>query len=114
MATACRCWTSANTLFESCAAILIGAFKYGRRRDAIAHHADTNETHLLLAHSIEQGIAGVLPEGRRNFAFGVFYLGYGAGWLAGSVTTGFLYEHARLALVVFQPRCKCCPSLFFH
>ena len=28
-------------------------------------------------------IAGVLPEGRRNFAFGAFYLGYGAGCLPG-------------------------------
>jgi Major Facilitator Superfamily. len=46
-------------------------------------------------------IASVLPEGRRNLAFGVFYLGYGGGWLLGSVTTGLLYERSRLALVVF-------------
>src|SRR6266567_3541974 len=31
-------------------------------------------------------IAGILPEGRRNLAFGLFYTGYGCGWLAGSVT----------------------------
>jgi apolipoprotein N-acyltransferase len=36
-------------------------------------------------------IAGVLPEGRRNFAFGLFYLGYGSGWLVGSIATGILY-----------------------
>lgn len=45
-------------------------------------------------------IAGVLPEGRRNSAFGVFYLGYGAGWLVGSVSAGVLYDHSRMALVV--------------
>jgi MFS family permease len=46
-------------------------------------------------------IASVLPEGRRNLAFGVFYLGYGGGWLAGSIVTGMLYEQSRLALVGF-------------
>jgi MFS family permease len=46
-------------------------------------------------------IASVLPEGRRNLAFGLFYLGYGGGWLAGSVTTGLLYAHSRVALVIF-------------
>lgn len=46
-------------------------------------------------------IASVLPEGKRNLAFGLFYLGYGGGWLIGSVTTGLLYEHSRVALVVF-------------
>ena len=46
-------------------------------------------------------IASVLPEGRRNLAFGLFYLGYGGGWLVGSVTTGLLYDRSRVALVVF-------------
>lgn len=46
-------------------------------------------------------IASVLPERKRNFAFGLFYLGYGAGWLVGSITTGLLYEYARSALVPF-------------
>lgn len=46
-------------------------------------------------------IAGVLPEGKRNLAFGLFYAGYGGGWLIGSIATGLLYEHSRLALVVF-------------
>jgi MFS family permease len=46
-------------------------------------------------------IAGELPEGHRNLAFGVFYLGYGAGWLVGSVTTGLLYDRSRIALVAF-------------
>lgn len=46
-------------------------------------------------------IAGVMPEGRRNLAFGLFYLGYGGGWLAGSVIAGLLYGMSRPALVVF-------------
>jgi MFS family permease len=47
-------------------------------------------------------IASVLPEGQRNLAFGLFYLGYGGGWLIGSVTTGLLYEHSILAVIVFS------------
>jgi MFS family permease len=46
-------------------------------------------------------IAGSMPRERRNFAFGLFYTGYGAGWLVGSIVTGVLYESARLGLVVF-------------
>jgi MFS family permease len=46
-------------------------------------------------------IASVLPEGRRNLAFGLFYLGYGGGWLAGSIVTGVLYERSRAALIAF-------------
>jgi MFS family permease len=46
-------------------------------------------------------IAGVLPEGRRNLGFGLFYAGYGGGWLIGSVTAGLLYERSRLAVAVF-------------
>jgi RNA polymerase sigma-70 factor, ECF subfamily len=39
-------------------------------------------------------VAGVLPEGQRNLAFGLYYAGYGVGWLIGSVATGLLYEQA--------------------
>lgn len=46
-------------------------------------------------------MAGVLPEGQRNLAFGLYYAGYGVGWLIGSVATGLLYEQSRLALVLF-------------
>jgi MFS family permease len=46
-------------------------------------------------------IASVLPEGKRNLAFGLFYLGYGGGWLVGSVTAGLLYEYSRTAVVGF-------------
>jgi len=47
-------------------------------------------------------IAGVLPEGRRNLAFGLFYAGYGGGWLLGSVTTGLLYGQSLLLLIAFS------------
>ena len=46
-------------------------------------------------------IAGVLPEGRRNLGFGLFYLGYGGGWLIGSVAVGLLYEQSRVAVIIF-------------
>ena len=47
-------------------------------------------------------IAGMLPEGRRNLAFGLFYTGYGCGWLLGSVTTGLLYDWSLPLLVAFS------------
>jgi len=46
-------------------------------------------------------ITGVLPEGKRSQAFGIFYTGYGAGWLIGSVIAGWLYERSRLVLALF-------------
>jgi MFS family permease len=46
-------------------------------------------------------VAGVLPQGKRNLAFGLFYTGYGVGWLVGSVAAGLLYEQSRVALVTF-------------
>jgi MFS family permease len=47
-------------------------------------------------------VAGMLPEHRRGLAFGVFYTGYGVGWLIGSVTAGLLYRHSILAVVIFS------------
>jgi predicted MFS family arabinose efflux permease len=47
-------------------------------------------------------IAGILPEGKRNTAFGLFYAGYGAGWLLGSLAAAALYERSRPALIVFS------------
>ncbi len=46
-------------------------------------------------------VADVLPEGKRNLAFGLFYTGYGVGWLIGSIVTGELYDHSKLGVVVF-------------
>jgi len=46
-------------------------------------------------------VAGLLPEGKRNLAFGLFYAGYGVGWLLGSIATGLLYDHARPAMIAF-------------
>jgi MFS family permease len=47
-------------------------------------------------------VAGMLPEGRRNLAFGLFYAGYGCGWLIGSVTTGLLYEQSLPLVIAFS------------
>jgi MFS family permease len=47
-------------------------------------------------------IAEVLPEGKRNVAFGLYYAGYGAGWLFGSIVTGLLYESSLAALIAFS------------
>jgi predicted MFS family arabinose efflux permease len=58
-------------------------------------------------------IASVLPEGRRNLAFGVFYLGYGSGWLVGSIATGVLYEHSRVGLVAFAAAAQLASIPFF-
>jgi MFS family permease len=44
-------------------------------------------------------VAGMLPAGRRNLAFGLFYAGYGCGWLIGSVAMGVLYQRSQGALV---------------
>lgn len=44
-------------------------------------------------------VAGMLPKGRRDLAFGLFYTGYGCGWLLGSVAMGLLYDRSRAALV---------------
>ncbi|MEV0396267.1 MFS transporter [Polymorphospora rubra] len=46
-------------------------------------------------------VAGVLPRGRRNLAFGLYYAGYGVGWLVGAVAAGLLYERSHIALVAF-------------
>jgi hypothetical protein len=43
----------------------------------------------------------MLPEGKRNLAFGLFYTGYGGGWLVGSVTTGLLYKYSIPAVIAF-------------
>jgi MFS family permease len=58
-------------------------------------------------------IASVLPEGRRNLAFGLFYLGYGSGWLVGSIATGVLYEHSRAGLVAFAAAAQLASIPFF-
>jgi MFS family permease len=45
-------------------------------------------------------VAGILPKGRRNLAFGLYYAGYGVGWAVGSVAAGLLYEQSHVALVI--------------
>ena len=47
-------------------------------------------------------VADRLPKGRRNFAFGIFYTGYGGGWLIGSIATGLLYRASVAAVIAFS------------
>jgi MFS family permease len=47
-------------------------------------------------------VAGLLPEGKRNLAFGLFYTWYGCGWLIGSATTGLLYDRSLPLLIAFS------------
>jgi predicted MFS family arabinose efflux permease len=47
-------------------------------------------------------VADRLPKGRRNFAFGIFYAGYGGGWLIGSIATGLLYHVSVAAVIAFS------------
>jgi hypothetical protein len=58
-------------------------------------------------------IASVLPAGKRNLAFGLFYLGYGGGWLVGSAVTGLLYEHSKVGVVVFAVAAQLTSIPFF-
>lgn len=46
-------------------------------------------------------VAGMLPEGKRNLAFGLFYAGYGCGWLIGSIAVGLLYEYSIPFVITF-------------
>lgn len=46
-------------------------------------------------------VAGVMPKGKRNLAFGLFYAGYGVGWLLGSIAAGLLYEYSQVGLIAF-------------
>jgi len=58
-------------------------------------------------------IAGVLPEGKRDFAFGLFYAGYGVGWLIGSIAMGLLYQHSLIGLVCFSSLAQLASIPFF-
>jgi MFS family permease len=58
-------------------------------------------------------VAGMLPEGKRNLAFGLFYAGYGCGWLIGSVTTGLLYERSLPLVIAFSVAVQLASLLLF-
>lgn len=46
-------------------------------------------------------IVDLLPSGKRSFSFGIFYTGYGFGWLIGSIVSGLLYQHSLVVLSIF-------------
>jgi MFS family permease len=53
-------------------------------------------------------VAEVLPEGQRNLAFGLYYAGYGVGWLVGSIVAGLLYERSLGTLIAFSIAVQLC------
>jgi len=58
-------------------------------------------------------VADVLPEHRRGLAFGLFYTGYGCGWLVGSTAVGLLYEKGHLGVIVFAVTAQLLSLPFF-
>ena len=46
-------------------------------------------------------VASELPRDHRSLACGLYYTGYGFGWLLGSIATGLLYEQSCFSLVAF-------------
>ncbi len=63
---------------------------------------------------IAQGsCASELPEGKRDFAFGLFYIGYGVGWLISSIVSGLLYRDHQTSLILFASVVQLCSIPFF-
>jgi len=58
-------------------------------------------------------IAGLLPKGKRGLAFGLFYTGYGAAWLIGSIIMGSLYDYSRPTLICFAATTQLISLPFF-
>jgi MFS family permease len=51
---------------------------------------------------MKAGVAEMAPPHRRGTAYGVFNMGYGLFWFAGSVVLGWFYDRSKLALIVFS------------
>jgi hypothetical protein len=73
-----------------------GAAINGRRHAALGYRVRGTR------HIVQGGRRGPSAEGRRNFAFGIFYTGYGVGWLIGSIATGLLYDLSVAAVIAFS------------
>lgn len=58
-------------------------------------------------------VADVLPEHKRGLAFGLFYTGYGCGWLVGSIAVGLLYEKSHLGVIAFAVAAQLLSLPFF-
>jgi MFS family permease len=58
-------------------------------------------------------VADVLPEHKRGLAFGLFYTGYGCGWLVGSTAVGLLYEKNHAAVIAFAVAAQLLSLPFF-
>ena len=51
---------------------------------------------------IQAAVAQVVPAGRLASAYGLFNLGFGVAWFAGSAVMGLLYDVSIPALVIFS------------
>jgi MFS family permease len=58
-------------------------------------------------------IAGVIPEGKRNLAFGLFFVLYGLGWFIGSIAMGLLYSYSIPLLIAFAVAMPIVSLVFF-
>ncbi|HSY73998.1 MAG TPA: MFS transporter [Dongiaceae bacterium] len=47
-------------------------------------------------------LSGVIPQGKRSTAFGVFDTIYGIAWFAGSATMGLLYDKSIFIMIIFS------------
>lgn len=50
---------------------------------------------------IPAAVAPIVPRERRASAFGLFTMGYGVAWFAGSAAIGVLYDHSLNATIIF-------------
>lgn len=51
---------------------------------------------------LRAAVAGMVPADRRGSAYGVFNIGYGLAWFAGSALMGLLYDFALPAVIAFS------------
>lgn len=63
--------------------------------------------------SLRSGIAQVVSMNKRGSAFGAFNGVFGVMWFLGSVAMGNLYQHSKLAVVVFGVVCQLAAAVIF-
>lgn len=51
--------------------------------------------------SLKAIIVNLLPAGKRGLGFGLFYTGYGTGWLLGSIIMGLLYDYSHNIMIIY-------------
>jgi len=64
--------------------------------------------------TLRSGIAQVVSMNKRGTAFGAFNGAYGVAWFLGSAAMGLLYDHSRLALVIFGVTAQAAAAVMFY